>query len=266
MIGEWLIRDALVTVKAYPNPSSKYHETVCIAAVTREEGWIRLYPVQFRSMPREQQFAKYQVIQLRMKKHDKDSRPESYRPDEHSIEIRDTLSTSNDGHWGRRKAWIEPTLSPSICFIQREQKRSRKSLGAFKPYKITDLDIEDADPEWAAKKQCFMRQMLLFDRQTSKLEKIPFTFKYRYVCQEEGCKGHTQSIIDWEIMELYRNVRRSANSTVEVKDKIRQKYLDELCSAKRETSLFVGNHSLYPTTFMILGVFWPPKLQPSLFD
>jgi hypothetical protein len=45
MTENWLQREALVTVKAYPNPSKKYSETACIAAITRAEGWVRLYPV-----------------------------------------------------------------------------------------------------------------------------------------------------------------------------------------------------------------------------
>jgi len=87
MTEEWVEREAVVFVKAYPNPSSKYYETVCVAAVTEEEGLIRLYPVGFRSLPEDQRFKKYQRVRLRMRKHEKDSRPESYRPGEHSIEL-----------------------------------------------------------------------------------------------------------------------------------------------------------------------------------
>ncbi len=93
MNGPWLEREALVAVKAYPNPSAKYFETVCIAAVTREDGWVRLYPVGFRSLPEERRFKKYQLIRLRMQKQDHDHRPESYRPDEHSIELGDVVDT-----------------------------------------------------------------------------------------------------------------------------------------------------------------------------
>ncbi len=86
MTREWVEREALITVKAYPNPSAKYHETVCVAAITKEEGWIRLYPVQFRSLPEEQRFKKYQRVRLRIAKHERDARPESYRLDENSID------------------------------------------------------------------------------------------------------------------------------------------------------------------------------------
>jgi len=42
----------LVAVKAYPNPSSKYVETVCCAGIDLSTNqWIRLYPIPFRLDP-----------------------------------------------------------------------------------------------------------------------------------------------------------------------------------------------------------------------
>ncbi|HWE00894.1 MAG TPA: hypothetical protein VG326_00690 [Tepidisphaeraceae bacterium] len=266
MTTQWLERSALVTVKTYPTPSEKYHETVCTAAVTKEEGWLRLYPIQFRDLPRHQQYAKYQVIKLRMTKHEGDARPESFRPDEKTIEVLETLGTVNDKQWQRRREWIDPTQSASMCEIQREQKRTGKSLGVFRPKEVTDLVFEEDDPEWSGKKQGILNQMRLFYEKQLDLEKIPYSFKYKYICEDANCKGHTQSIIDWEIMELYRNVKRSSQDENEVKQKLRQKFLDQLCGPGRSTSFFVGSHSRYPATFMILGVFWPPKPVASLFE
>jgi hypothetical protein len=256
MKSDWFERDALVTVKAYPNPSAKYHESVCVAAITKEEGWVRLYPVQFRSLPASQRFKKYQRIRLRMKKHDRDVRPESYRPDESSFQLLDVIGPERVAE---RREWIEPTLSPSMCEIQKSQSQMGKSLGVFRPKEIVDFLIVDSSPEWSGRKQAALDQLTLFDERTTQLEKIPFVFKYKYVCNDDRCKGHSQSIIDWELMELYRNVRDEASDTQDIKAKIRAKYLDQICGSKRDTFLFVGNHSRFPNTFMVLGVFWPPK-------
>lgn len=257
MTQEWLERHAVITVKAYPNPSAKYHETVCVAAITKEEGWIRLYPVQFRTLPQAKRFRKYQRIHLRMKKHERDSRPESYRPDELSIEAQDVIGPEQS--WARRWDWIRPTVSTSMCHIQQLQKADGKSIGVFRPKTVLDFIIEDDDQaDWSGKKQAALDQMTLFEEQTNRLEKIPMIFKYKYLCSNDACRGHTQSIIDWELMELYRNVRDRAASPEEIKEKIRQKYFDEICGPSKETHFFVGNHSRFPSTFMILGVFWPP--------
>jgi hypothetical protein len=260
----WLEREALVVVKAYPNPSAKYHETVCVAAITREEGWVRLYPVQFRSLPEERRFKKYQIIRFRMRKHDRDPRPESYRVDENSIELLDVVGAEHQ--WAKRRQWLDPTVSRSMCEIQVLQKTTGKSMGVFKPRRVTDFLIEDGPAQWTGKQQSEVDQLMLFDEQTTKLERIPFVFRYKYLCDDDNCRGHSQSIIDWELMELYRNLRATAGGPNEIKAKIRQKYFGELCGDTKDTHIFVGNHSRYPITFMVLGVFWPPKRpQKSLF-
>ena len=44
-------KTVLVTVKAYPNPSTKYVETVCCAGVDLPTGeWLRLYPIRYRDL------------------------------------------------------------------------------------------------------------------------------------------------------------------------------------------------------------------------
>lgn len=257
MNSEWLDREALVTVKAYPNPSAKHHETVCVAAITREEGWIRLHPVPFRSLPDAQRFKKYQCIRLRMQKHSRDTRPESFRPDADSIALGIVLGTRN--RWSQRWEWVKPTLSGSMCEIQRLQKSTRKSLGVFRPKRVTDVTIRDVSANWSGSQQQSLAQLTLFDEQRKPLEKIPMIFRYKYVCDESGCRGHEQAIIDWELGELYRKVRNGSQDRATIKTKIRDKYLHELCGTDRDTHFFVGNHSQHPQSFLVLGVFWPPR-------
>jgi hypothetical protein len=44
-------KQILITIKAYPNPSKKYVETVCAAGIDlKQNKWIRLYPVPFRDL------------------------------------------------------------------------------------------------------------------------------------------------------------------------------------------------------------------------
>ena len=136
MSREWLEREALVTVKAYPNPSTKYLETSCVAGVTREEGWVRLYPIGFRSLPEEKQFKKYQRVTLRMRKHERDRRPESFRPDEHSIILGEVVGTNDK--WRERWRWIRPTVGPTMCGLQLAQASEKRSLGCVKPRDVAN--------------------------------------------------------------------------------------------------------------------------------
>ena len=264
MNDQWLDRKALITVKAYPNPSKKYQETVCVAAITREEGWVRLYPINFRSLSENQSFKKYQFIQLRMQRHTNDPRPESFRPDESSIQLLNVLGTENK--WRKRREWIEPTLSNSMCEIQRDRISYNKSIGAFRPKKVVDLIIEETTTDWSGKQSAALDQLMLFEKKNPKLQKIPFNFRFKYFCNDDGCKGHNQSILDWEIRELYRKIQIKTSDPDQIKTKIRAKYLDEICGKAKDTYFFVGNHSQYPKTFMLLGVFWPPsEKQKTLF-
>ena len=47
---------ALVLVKAFPQPSQKYEETVCCAGITPAGQVVRLYPVRYRRLKPEQRF------------------------------------------------------------------------------------------------------------------------------------------------------------------------------------------------------------------
>ena len=260
----WVEREVLIIVKAYPNLSSVYRETSCTAAISKEDGWLRLYPIRFRSLPRDKRFKKYQIVQLRMTPHNQDGRPESFRPDEDSLKPGRVLGTENA--WAERKEWVLPVVSQSMCEIIAKQKQNKKSLSAFKPRKVTDLKIKYVGSEYKGKQKAKVMQMWFDDlRGHSRVEKIPYEFRYRYTCEEEGCKGHEQRIIDWELMQLYRNLKSKGYRTEEIEDKIRSKYLDNLCGPDKETYFFVGNHSRFRNSFMVLGVFWPPKQVPGLF-
>lgn len=259
-MNEWLKKKILITVKAYPNPSAKYDETVCVAGIDVEtKEWIRLYPVSYRDIPFPKRFKKYQIVEIMVTKHAKDLRPESYKPDIESIKIVDELSTKNDPYWKDRREIILPTVSKSMCEIQRLYDLGKqKTLGVFKPKKIIDFSIVEGEAEWSHKKGSTLAQLSLFNPQKKVLEKIPYTFKYVYICDDTNCQGHSQSTLDWEVAESYRSWRTRYPNIEILKQKIRQKYFDEICGIDRETYFFVGSHSLHPI-FMILGVFWPKK-------
>jgi hypothetical protein len=88
--------DFLPVVKAYPAVSKRHGEVACIAGVQfrhtdalspPEVQWIRLFPVPFRDLESDQQFAQYQPIKVRVESHSSDGRPETRRPDRESIRV-----------------------------------------------------------------------------------------------------------------------------------------------------------------------------------
>ena len=88
-------KQVLITVKAYPNPSKKYKETVCCAGIDLANNhWIRLYPVPFRYLDSERQFKKYSIVEVICNKAVDDRRTESYKVDSTSIKILGSLPFS----------------------------------------------------------------------------------------------------------------------------------------------------------------------------
>lgn len=249
----------LVNVKAYPAVSEKYGEVVCVAGIRTdvdEPTWVRLFPVGFRDMPFKQRFKKYQHISLEASRHGGDPRPESYRPNMDTIELGEIIDTKK--MWEERRRYVEPLLVESMCAVQRQQGEDKASLAAFRPGEVLDLLVDTDEDAWTPDKQGIVSQPSLFMPTKRGLEKIPFRFRYRYRCSTAGCKTHTQSMIDWELAESYRSWRERYEQPV-LLDMIRKRFLEEMCGEEKDTVFYVGNMHRHPKSFLVLGVFWPPR-------
>lgn len=250
--------EILVTVKAYPNISQKYGEVVCVAGVRVDVDpprWVRLFPVHFRDLPKVQQFSKYDVIRLEVFPHSTDVRPETVKPNVESIEVVGHLDSGRG--WADRKTLILPLADSSMCQIQESQKTQGTSLGLFQPERVTEFVWDQQDEEWDPRKQSVLDQPSLLYPDKKGLIKIPFRFIYRYFC-EPGCRGHKQSILDWELSQAFIKWRRlyGLESCLE---RLRARWLDEICGPEQDTWFFVGNQVKRQRQFMVLGTFWPPK-------
>ena len=255
-----------VLVKATPVLTSALEESMCVAGVSSGPipEWIRLNPVPFRYLEDAARFAKYDVIRVRAVRNPSDRRPESWRPIEDSIEVVEPLGL--DHGWSRRKEIVAALDETTMCELVRDTARGSgvgiRSLGVIRPVGTPNLVITKRNPEqlrtWEAKASAIAVQSSLFGSRSDPkppLEAIPWSFKYRYRCADSECNGHTQSIIDWEVVALYRNVRDHPDWEA----LMRTKLVDEMWAQSRDTVLFVGNQALYPQSFLVLGVFWPPK-------
>lgn len=77
----------LVTVKTYPTLSGKYDELVCTTGFREDGSWVRIYPIPFRKKSYDEQYSKYDWIEIDLVKNTSDFRPESFRPYSHDSEI-----------------------------------------------------------------------------------------------------------------------------------------------------------------------------------
>ena len=110
-----------------------------------------------------------------------------------------------------------------------------------------------------------MTELSLFgnDAKPGELRAPRFKVRYRYRCGALDCKSHQGQILDWELTALQnRNLRKTDD---ELKDIIRERFLDMMFGSKRVTSLFMGNFE-DPTKrdkFSVLGVFYPELAAAS---
>lgn len=254
--------EVLITVKAYPNPSQSLGESVCIAGIARDGRFVRLYPVPFRDLEDGQRFHKYQWVRVSVTRPRNDQRPETWRPRQDSFEvISKPLSTADA--WAARREVVLANVSDSVCDIQDRQKADRTSLGVFRPEEVLDFVWDkDPNPEWTPGELGKLTQQDLFMTKERKLlQKLPYRFRYVFRCAKCRNKDpHEQMVIDWELAEQYRHLRRAHDEATVLK-MIKDKWLGELCGPMKDTYFFAGNMQKYPSNFLVLGVFWPPRQE-----
>ncbi len=268
----------LITVKTYPTISSKYDELVCTAGFLEDGNWIRIYPIQFRKKSFEEQYKKYDWIEIDLVKNTSDLRKESYRPVSYKTEIKilDHLDTKNN--WFLRKEIVfKKKVYTDINKLIAEAKNREKmtSLAVFKPTEIVDFTIEKVEREWDKKKLEKLRQdrsSNLFAQEDEDLFEVVRKLPYKFSYVLHDCNGRKSKMMieDWEIGQLYWNClsRHEGNETKAVED-VKKKYFDDFAKTK-DLHLFLGTSQLHHFTgknpFMIIGTFHPKiEVQTSLF-
>lgn len=265
MGGQRRVR-VLITVKTYPTPSTTYSELVCTAGVIPGEGFIRIFPVQFRQLPYEQQYRKYHWIDVTIgPPGGRDRRPDSYRPVQDSIDILDRVDTA-DG-WAERKRLILPFASSSLDELRRRRiEENGPSLGIFRPAEVLDFDWTPTGREWSSADHAKLTQQSLFDRDRAPLQRLPYEFRYRFRCDDPHCGSHHVMLLDWELGVLFLKMREQHGEQAAL-EKMRDKFLGDLCGPGKDTHFYAGTAHYPREVWLLLGVFYPPKEpQDRLFD
>jgi hypothetical protein len=250
--------NVLITVKTYPLPSTTAHrESVCTAGVREDGSFIRLYPVNYRYRPIGQWFKKYSWVSVDVKRSRKgDHRPESFEP-VGDFELRDWVSTKCN--WAERKKYVLAQGVQTMCGLRRFEAEE-KSLGIIRPRIVEGIVVEEVEREWKPGWKALFEQLSLLGPQQKPLEKIPFRFSYHFRCEEEGCNGHTMSISDWEIGQLFRSMRDKYQDEQRAVESVKARLLNDICGPEIDTHFFVGTTLEYGT-WIVLGAFWPRKEQ-----
>jgi hypothetical protein len=250
-------KKVLIAVRTYPTPARTGVEVSCTAGISDAGEWIRLFPVPYRFLEADRRFRKYQWVEASVEKATKDARPESFRL-VGATPIRivsDSLPTKE--RWSARKAIVLPLRAASLCdLMRRREATGAPTLGLFRPKIIKRLLIRPDPRPWTAAQLAILQQGSLFGP-GEPLEKVPFAFKYVFECDDPQCRGHTMGCTDWEMGAAWRRWRDEYGA-LGWEAKFRQRFETEMIE-KNDTHFYVGTVHRFPATWIIVGLFYPPR-------
>jgi len=233
----------LITVRTYPNLSSKYIETVCTGGINDRGEWRRLYPVPLRHLDEEKQYKTFDIVSVRLGSNP-DGRPESRRPDVTTLKVIGHV----DG-WPARRDWIVPTAHPSM----RALRDSGRTLAPVVVREVLEFIANPEPPEWTPKQKELLSQAGLFGG-PDPLEKLPFDFRLRW--RDGGGEEHDSKFIAWEVGQTWRSFRHRYPDPIQV---MRDKWIGDLFGEQRDIWFFMGNFAEHRQHFGVCGAFVPPK-------
>lgn len=247
--GKYVPLRARILVKAYPQPSQKYAETVCVAAVS-EDGreMLRLYPTRYRHLPKDRQFDRFDLIEMNAERPRDDHRPESRHVDEDSIRIVGLGKDLSDA--AKVKLW-KPFIAPSLKALHAQNKATQRSLGIIRPDPGSlkfFVDKEDqAGAEDRAINTAAFQQVSMFEDPLPKLPAPEYAFGYRFTSDGHP---HRHYIHDWEVQAAYLAYRRRYGP--QALDKLREMYGQIIPT--RNPHFIMGTMKAHPQTFIIIGI------------
>ena len=263
------VEHILILAKTYPSPSAKHAETSCVAGINDRGEARRLYPVPFRMISGDQQFQKWQWIDVRVEKSSADHRPESHKIYVDTIQVRERIPTKEK--WCTRRLWWEKLpLYDSFELMDGERSGRGMSLAILRPKRLVRLEIVSvSEPDWTEEEMAKLLQEQsqgnLFSRDEERkhlkrLEKLPFDFYYHYVCETPaGEEVRKHKIVDWEVGMFFRTCRTNYGAGWEAPFRAKL----ELDFAEKDLIFMMGNMHRFPHQWLIISLIYPPKRVPQ---
>ena len=258
----------LIAVKTYPTISGKYDELVCTAGFLEDGSWIRIYPIPFRKKSYNEQYSKYDWIEIDIVKNKSDFRPESYRPYSYDTEIKIVSRLDTKNFWAERKKIALNNVHTNLATLIKDAHNQNicTSLAVFKPTKIIDFIAVEVERDWDKKKieqlKANRDQTNLFEHPEDPFEvvqKLPY--KFSFIFEDDEGKQSKLMIEDWETGQLFWNclAKHEGNEKKAIED-VKYKYFEDFAKTK-DLHFFLGttavHHYASKNPFMIIGTFHP---------
>lgn len=235
---------ALLLCIAYPEISTKYEIKYCMAGVTEEGEFRRIYPVPLRIYKRKdfhkRRWLEYEVISKG------DRRKESMKINPKGIQIGDEMAYDDVRD-------ILESKATTLEELQDAQKKDNTSIGIVKPL-VDDFSLRE-DPDRIKQKLRVEAQRTLFGRRLP-IRIIPHWSGYSFRCSED-CSGHKILCEDIEVGMLYWNCLKRYREIDEVESKMREKLVSWM-REKRDLYFMLGTHFRWGT-WLIISILYPPK-------
>ncbi|NJO17639.1 MAG: DUF488 domain-containing protein [Thioploca sp.] len=247
--GDYTKRKIFILVKAYPQPSKKYEETVCVAGITEEGQLLRLYSIPYRQLKVQQRFDRFDYVEMEVSKEMNDHRPESHKVLPKSIKILKKGKSFNKD--AKARLW-QPFVSTSLNKLKEKNRETECSLGIIKPepgsvqFQYTPIQQASSE-EQEAERQIF-RQSSLFESESMRtLEPPEYVFRYDFISDSSK---HSMKIHDWEVQTTYWKYK--AKYGEQALDKMIEFY--EKSAPQHNLHFVMGTMMKHPRTFIIIGV------------
>jgi len=237
-----------ILVKAYPQPSQRYEETVCCAGITDAGELLRLYPIPFRRLPAQCRFKRFDWVEMEFWKDRSDPRPESHKVLPESIRVLPDVRMSAPE---RARLWL-PFVYSSLSAIHDARRNQGASLGIFKPDPesvrfLANPIGEATDADQEVTEDLYQQASLLDPEGLAPLPPPEYTFTYEFT---SGGKKHRMKIHDWEVQVAYRSYR--ARYGDDALARLRAVYAEQM--PRENLHIIVGTMHKRPYQFIIIGV------------
>jgi hypothetical protein len=230
-----------ILVKALPQPSKTYGETVCCAGVTADGLWKRLFPVRFRHLSGESSFSRWNWVSFNYRRPRSDQSSESCHVYEDSIVVDGVLPTDERSR----------LLNPLIVGSAKDAAMRGQSLALIRPRKTRFVWKEKSKAEIEEEREAFRlaaRQTSMFDKELAELEPSPYDFRFKF---EDDGGSHDYQNGGWEAHVMFWRESQRTSATKALA------WMDETSNRdypKRGMVFAIGNQAKRPQTWQLLGV------------
>jgi hypothetical protein len=242
--------ELLVNCKTYPAVSTKYVETVCTGGVQPSGEFVRLYPIQFRFLAKDEQYDRWDVIRVKAYRDSKDTRPESW----HLAAGSEIQKLQHIGSEAERWDWMKHTVHESTDDMER--KGLTNGCVEIEPI---ELYYEPDKVEWTEKQKELIAQKNFFLEETAMRaveERVPYQFRLRFR-QKIGSKEQDGKVLAWSYYAGYQRNRRDGLSENESLERVANRVRGSIFNPEKTVFAIFGTHSRFKT-WMISSLYHLP--------